>query len=137
MNKFTLWLQGALSRMSASFRSFMSGRYGSDRLNMVILCFGLVASILSSLFRNLTVRMIFLVLSYALMIWAIFRALSRNTYKRYQENRRFLLVFDRLKDRNNRYFNCPKCRQTVRVPRGKGKISITCPRCREKFIRKT
>lgn len=137
MNKFTSWLQGALSRISASFRSFMSGRYGSDRLNMVILCFGLVASILSSLFRNLTVRMIFLVLSYALMIWAIFRALSRNTYKRYQENRRFLLVFDRLKDRNNRYFNCPKCRQTVRVPRGKGKISITCPRCREKFIRKT
>lgn len=137
MNKLMLWLQGALSRMGASLRSFMSGRYGSDRLNMVILCFGLAASILSSLFRNLTVRMIFLILSYALMFWAIFRALSRNTYKRYQENRRFLLIFDRLKDRNNRYFKCPKCRQTVRVPRGKGKISITCPRCREKFIRKT
>ena len=89
------------------------------------------------LFRNLTVRMIFLVLSYALMFWAIYRALSRNTYKRYQENRKFLLIFDRLKDRNNRYFNCPKCHQTVRVPRGKGKISITCPKCREKFIRKT
>ena len=137
MNKLMLWLQGSLSRMGASLRSFMSGRYGSDRLNMVILCFGLAASILSSLFRNLTVRMIFLILSYALMFWAIFRALSRNTYKRYQENRRFLLIFDRLKDRNNRYFKCPKCRQTVRVPRGKGKISITCPRCREKFIRKT
>ena len=137
MNKFTLWLRQAGSRMGAGFRSFMSGRYGSDRLNMVILCAGLIASILSSLFRNLSVRMIFLILSYALMIWAIFRALSRNTYKRYQENRRFLLIFDRLKDRNNRYFNCPKCRQTVRVPRGKGKISITCPRCREKFIRKT
>lgn len=137
MNKLMLWLQGSLSRMGASLRSFMSGRYGSDRLNMVILCFGLAASILSSLFRNLTVRMIFLILSYALMFWAIFRALSRNTYKRYQENRRFLLILDRLKDRNNRYFKCPKCRQTVRVPRGKGKISITCPRCREKFIRKT
>ena len=95
------------------------------------------SSIFSSLFRNLTVRMIFLVLSYALMFWAIYRALSRNTYKRYQENRKFLLIFDRLKDRNNRYFNCPKCHQTVRVPRGKGKISITCPKCREKFIRKT
>ena len=137
MSKFSLWLHRAGARMNAGLRSFMSGRYGSDRLNMVILCAGLVASILSSLFRNLNARMIFLVLSYALMIWAIFRALSRNTYKRYQENRRFLLIFDRLKDRNNRYFNCPKCRQTVRVPRGKGKISITCPRCREKFIRKT
>ena len=80
---------------------------------------------------------VFWFLSYALMIWAIFRALSRNTYKRYQENRTFLLFFDRLKDRNNRYFDCPKCRQTVRVPRGKGKISITCPRCKEKFVRKT
>ena len=137
MSKFSLGLHRAGARMNAGLRSFMSGRYGSDRLNMVILCAGLVASILSSLFRNLNARMIFLVLSYALMIWAIFRALSRNTYKRYQENRRFLLIFDRLKDRNNRYFNCPKCRQTVRVPRGKGKISITCPRCREKFIRKT
>ena len=137
MSKFSLWLLRAGASMNAGLRSFMSGRYGSDRLNMVILCAGLVASILSSLFRNLNARMIFLVLSYALMIWAIFRALSRNTYKRYQENRRFLLIFDRLKDRNNRYFNCPKCRQTVRVPRGKGKISITCPRCREKFIRKT
>ena len=137
MSKFSLWLHRAGARMNAGLRSFMSGRYGSDRLNMVSLCAGRVASILSSLFRNLNARMIFLVLSYALMIWAIFRALSRNTYKRYQENRRFLLIFDRLKDRNNRYFNCPKCRQTVRVPRGKGKISITCPRCREKFIRKT
>ena len=137
MSKFSLWLHRAGARMNAGLRSFMSGRYGSDRLNMVILCAGLVASILSSLFRNLNARMIFLVLSYALMIWAIFRALSRNTYKRYQEHRRFLLIFDRLKHRNNRYFNCPKCRQTVRVPRGKGKISITCPRCREKFIRKT
>ena len=137
MSKLSLWLHRAGARMNAGLRSFMSGRYGSDRLNMVILCAGLVASILSSLFRNLNARMIFLVLSYALMIWAIFRALSRNTYKRYQENRRFLLIFDRLKDRNNRYFNCPKCRQTVRCPRGKGKISITCPRCREKFIRKT
>ena len=58
-------------------------------------------------------------------------------FNRYQENRRFLLLIDRIKDRNNRYFNCPKCRQTVRVPRGKGKISITCPKCREKFIKKT
>ena len=137
MNKFSLWLHQAGGRLYASFRSFMSGRYGSDRLNMAILCCGVAARILSSLLRNLTMRTIFWALSYALMIWAIFRALSRNTYKRYQENRKFLLIFDRLKDRNNRYFDCPKCRQTVRVPRGKGKISITCPRCKEKVIRKT
>ena len=46
-------------------------------------------------------------------------------YGLYQENRRFLLTMDRVKDKNNRYFDCPKCHQTVRVPRGKGKIAIT------------
>ena len=56
---------------------------------------------------------------------------------RSKENRKFLQIVGRLKDRQNRYFDCPKCHQLVRVPRGKGKISITCPRCREKFIRKT
>ena len=137
MSKFSLWLHRAGARMNAGLRSFMSGRYGSDRLNMVILCAGLVASILSSLFRNLNARMIFLVLSYALMIWAIFRSLSRNINKRYQENRRFLLMLDRIKDRKNRYFTCPRCRQTVRVPRHKGKIAITCPKCKERFQRRT
>ena len=137
MDKLSLWLRQAGARFSAGMRSFMYGRYGSDRLNMVILCTGLVACILSSMFRSAGIRTVFWALSYVLMFWAIFRALSRNTYKRYQENRKFLLIFDRLKDRNNRYFDCPKCRQTVRVPRGKGKISITCPRCKEKFIRKT
>ena len=62
---------------------------------------------------------------------------SRNTYARYEENRKFLRFFDRLKDREHRYFSCPKCQQPVRVPRGKGKIAITCPKCREKFIKKT
>ena len=75
--------------------------------------------------------------SYATLIIALVRCFSRNTYKRYQENRRFLLLMDRIKDRNNRYYSCPKCRQTVRVPKGKGKIAITCPKCREKFIKKT
>ena len=104
---------------------------------MVILCAGLVASILSSLVRITPLNLIFWLLSYGLMIWAIWRSLSRNTYKRYQENRKFMQIFDRMKDRQHRYFDCPKCRQMVRVPRGKGKISITCPRCREKFVKKT
>ena len=137
MNNFGSWMRDLGARMRGGLIRFMSGRYGTDRLNMVILCVGVAASVLSAFFQQHWAGRRAWVLSYALMIWAIFRALSRNTYKRYQENRRFLLIFDRLKDRNNRYFNCPKCRQTVRVPRGKGKISITCPRCREKFIRKT
>ena len=76
-------------------------------------------------------------LSYVFLILALVRCFSRNTSKRYNENRRFLLLLDRIKDRSNRYYSCPKCRQTVRVPRGKGKIAIICPKCREKFIKKT
>ena len=104
---------------------------------MTILTTGLVLCILSMFFRIPVVNLVLTLLSYVLMFWAIFRTLSRNTYKRYQENRKYLQIFDRLKDRDHRYFDCPKCRQMVRVPRGKGKIAITCPRCREKFVKKT
>ncbi len=137
MSNFQNWLRQFSARMGAGLRNFMSGRYGTDKLNMLILGIGLVASLVSMWVRVPTLNLVLFVMSYGMMIWAIFRALSRNTYKRYQENRRFLQIVGRLKDRQNRYFDCPKCHQLVRVPRGKGKISITCPRCREKFIRKT
>ena len=137
MNNFRLKLQQFSARFLAGVRHFMSGRYGMDKLNMAILWAGVICSLLSAMIRVQPVNLIFWVLSYVLMILSIFRILSRNTYKRYQENRKFLQIFDRLKDRQHRYFDCPKCRQTVRVPRGKGKIAITCPRCREKFVKKT
>ena len=137
MNGISGWFRQFSARFAAGLRSFMAGRYGTDKLNMVILCVGLAVSLLSVFFQYAPLNLLFFVLSYGLMIWAIFRSLSRNTYKRYQENRKFLQITGRLKDRHNRYFDCPKCRQMVRVPRGKGKISITCPRCHEKFIRKT
>lgn len=126
-----------LAQLSARMQRFMAGRYGTDRLNMTILSAGLVACLISPFFKNAGINLLFTAISYGLMIWAIYRSLSRNTYARYQENRKFLQFFDRLKDRQHRYYDCPKCRQVVRVPRGKGKIAITCPKCREKFIRKT
>ena len=119
------------------FRNFMVGRYGTDKLNMVILCAGLAVCFVSAFFHNPKVNLLLTAVSYGLMFWALFRSFSRNTYKRYQENRKFLQFFDRLKDRDHRYYDCPKCRQVVRVPRGKGKIAITCPKCRERFIKKT
>ena len=137
MNGFSGWLRQFTAKLSAGLRNFMMGRYGTDRLNMVILSVGLVASLLSVLLRAPVLDLILFILSYGMMFWAIFRTLSRNTYKRYQENRKFLQLVGRVKDREHRYFDCPKCRQMVRVPRGKGKISITCPRCREKFVKKT
>lgn len=137
MNGFSDWFRSVGAKVSAALRSFMVGRYGTDQLNMVILGGGLAASLLSVWIRKPGLSVFLFLLSYGLMIWAIFRSMSRNTYKRYRENRAFQQFFSRLKDRQNRYFDCPKCRQTVRVPRGKGKIAITCPRCHEKFVKKT
>jgi hypothetical protein len=126
MKGFSSWLQ-----------RFMMGRYGNDKLNMVILGTGVIASLLSIFIRVAPFNLILSSVSYVLMAWAIFRTLSRNTYKRYQENRKYLMLLQRLKDREHCYFDCPRCRQQVRVPRGKGKIAISCPKCKEKFIRKT
>lgn len=129
--------QQFFGKLSAWMRKFMAGRYGTDQLNMAILGAGVVLCIISMFVRVPQANLLLTAISYGLMIWAIFRSFSRNTYKRYQENRKFKQFFDRLKDRDHRYFDCPKCRQPVRVPRGKGKIAITCPRCKERFVRKT
>ena len=126
-----------MNRIKQALVRFMAGRYGTDKLNMWILGGGLVLCIISIFIAFPPVNLLLTAGSYALMIWAIFRTFSRNTYKRYRENRRFLMCLDRIKDRDHRYFDCPKCRQPVRVPRGKGKISITCPKCKEKFVKKT
>ena len=126
-----------MNRIRLALQRFMMGRYGTDKLNTYILGLGVILCLLSIFFRFPILNLVLTTLSYALMIWAIFRTLSRNTYKRYQENRKFLMFLDRIKDRDHRYFDCPRCRQPVRVPRGKGKIVITCPKCKEKFTKKT
>ena len=115
----------------------MQGRYGSDKLNTALLLVGIGFCVLAMFFGTTIPGLVFTILSYALMAIVIFRMLSRNTYKRYQENRKYLRFWERLKDRDHKHFDCPRCRQPVRVPRHKGKISITCPKCKEKFIRKT
>ena len=126
-----------MNRIKQAFIRFMSGRYGTDKLNMVLLTAGLIFSLVGLFLRIPVVNLCLTVLSYGLLGYCLFRTLSRNTYKRYQENRRFLLLTQKWKDGQHRYYNCPRCRQQVRVPRGKGKISITCPKCKEKFVKKT
>ena len=120
-------------KLGEKFRQFMYGRYGSDKLNLFLLGLGVALCLLSS-FSRLYFLGIF---AYIPLIWAIFRMYSRNIYKRQRENRQFLQFFTRLRDRQNRYFACPRGRQRVRVPRGKGKIVIKCPSCGERFAKKT
>ena len=133
-------------RFGESFRRFMYGRYGFDELNIALLIVAVAVNLTNSIltvslpFSFVHTRIVspFLhLLVVGLLGFSLFRAFSRNIYARQKENRWFRRQWQRLRDRKNRYYSCPKCRQTVRVPRGKGKISIRCPKCGEKFIRKT
>ncbi len=123
----------------------MYGRYGSDELNMALLGTALILSVLNSvlsaIFRGYAatapITLIVSAIIYALLIFEIFRTFSRNIYKRRKENKKFLNFWNRIRDRRHRYFNCPQCKQVVRVPKHRGKINIRCPKCGEKFIKKT
>ncbi len=131
------WFRQLGNGIKAGFFRFMDGRYGGDKLNITLVWVSFAAYIISLFIPVALVKLCLLVVYYSLLGWAIFRFLSRNTYKRYEENRKYLRFMDRLKDKEHRYFDCPRCHQPVRVPRGKGKIAITCPKCKEKFIKKT
>ena len=136
MGNIGLWLKQAGASFLDMLRRFMAGRYGHDRLNLTMLVVGCVLCFVQ-MFVPAGIGFVLTIVSEALLILSLLRCFSRNTYKRYNENRKFLLMGDRIKDRAHRDYSCPKCRQTVRVPRGKGKIAIICPKCREKFVKKT
>lgn len=123
---------------------FFYGRYGGDALNMTLLLGGLLWSFIWRFTPLWPVGY----LSFVALGWALFRMLSRNVYKRRAENEKFLRLVrpvtgwfrtrsQRAKDQAHRYYACPACRQTCRVPRGRGKIEITCPKCGKKFVKKT
>jgi predicted RNA-binding Zn-ribbon protein involved in translation (DUF1610 family) len=123
----------------------MAGRYGPDHLNAAIF----VAALIVSVIARFTNVFIITYVSYLLLALAIFRMLSRNIPKRRAENDKFIRFWwpikqklkgyiTRLKDsRTHKYFRCPSCKNTLRVPRGKGKLQITCPKCGERFFKKT
>lgn len=126
-------------------RRTMMGRYGADQLSIAMLILYFVVSLVGQ-FTHLYVIVL---ISYIPMVLCFFRILSRNTSKRYQENYAFLKLWNpvvswfkktvsRMKDsKYYRYYKCPNCSNTLRVPKGKGKICITCPVCKKEFIKKT
>lgn len=133
-------------------RNFMMGRYGLDQMNIGILIGMMACTLLSSLTGFFPLYL----MGILLMGWAIFRTLSRNTSARMKENQKFLVFWEAVKrewhkvqgwyrtqkqrfaDRKtHRYYHCPNCKKQLRVPKGRGKIEITCPMCRTKFIKKT
>ena len=97
MNGIGQWLRNLGMKLRSGFQHFMMGRYGTDKLNTWILGAGVAACLISVLIPIPVVKLILTTVSYILLIWSIFRCFSRNTYKRYRENRRFLLLLDRFK----------------------------------------
>ena len=125
-------------KIGDALRRFMAGRYGMDKLNNWLLIAAAALILLGWIGGRFVPWMSVLnLLAYIPLVWSIIRTYSRNIEARRKENAAFLRRLSQLKDRNNRYFKCPRCRQTVRVPRGKGKINIRCPKCGEQFIKKT
>ena len=126
----------------------MAGRYGVDEFNRCLNTTALITLVLSVLFNG-ALSMIFWLMAIMALVYSYFRMFSRNTYRRRAENSAYLTLryqltckFSGLKQRKEqkkyyRFFKCPKCGITTRVPKGKGKIRITCPKCGESFVRKS
>ena len=131
--------------MKERMQRFMAGRYGNDQLNQFIF----IVAIISMVLEITTRQSLFYTLTLVLLILAYVRVFSRNINKRYEENMKFLQKKDAILNkfrkqkyyaaqrRNSHIYTCPQCKQKIRIPKGKGKISITCPKCRTSFIKKS
>ena len=123
---------------------FMYGRYGNDQLNLFLIGAYLLLYLLYAFTRFVPLYWLSLVLLFVVL----FRLLSRNLPRRREENAKFMrsagpiLQWLRLqrtihKDKEHRYFKCPNCGQQLRVPRGKGRITVTCRGCGASFQEKS
>ena len=133
--------------MKEKLARFMVGRNGNDQLNIFLLGLALVLLVIAAIFKDSFGRITY-ILVFALLGYAYFRMLSRNLYKRREENAKFLRKADPIlrwyrlqrtirRDKNHVYFKCPSCSQQLRVPRGKGKITVNCRNCGASFQEKS
>ena len=134
-------MRGFFNRIGNGFRNFMIGRYGTDDLGRFLLGVLLILIMISFGFRNA----IFQGVIWALFLFIYFRMLSRNYAKRAAENEWYLVKTEKIRrffrvrqrrfaDRKtHKHFTCPGCGQDIRVPKGKGHVKITCPKCHHTF----
>lgn len=135
--------------MRERFRRFMQGRYGVDHFSHFLVIVALLLMVLQFFIHNDIADLVINFLVVFIIIYAYVRIFSRNHYQRYQENETYLEYRDQARsvlsrEKNNmsqrkthRIFRCPNCSQSVRVPKGKGKIAITCPTCKTEFIKRS
>ena len=130
--------------MKEKIAKFMQGRYGVDQLNRFLLGVSIVLLLISFFAGDL-----FYLLAFACLGYSYYRMFSKNFNKRYEENQKFTRyaykwwVFkdkqkNALRQRKNYHiYKCPSCRQKIRIPRGKGKVAISCPKCHYEFIKRS
>ena len=143
---------GFFQRMGMAVARFMYGRNGVDQLNRALaaayLILFFVGILISNLLKSDALAYVFTVLENILVLILLFRTLSKNLYKRRAENQRWVNWWWRIKsnnagakarhaDKDHKYFTCKQCKTICRVPVGKGKIIITCPKCKAQIQAKT
>lgn len=126
----------------------MAGRNGNDQLNVFLLIVDLVLMLLSSIFSK-SIGGVLYPIVIALLVYVYFRMFSRNVYKRREENGKYMrlkykaaaelrLFKERwIQRKYYKFFTCPSCRASLRVPRHRGKIKIVCRKCGTSFFGKT
>ncbi|MBR2402979.1 MAG: hypothetical protein IKB01_09490 [Lachnospiraceae bacterium] len=127
-----------LYRLRWKIQKFMQGRNGVDELNRILLYAVLVLYVSSIILQSLILDY----LAFAGILYLLYRTLSKNLYVRREENRKFMtwLETTRIKmeqRKDYKIFKCKGCGRNIRVPRGKGKIEVTCPMCGKKTIHRT
>lgn len=132
-----------------NFQQWMIGRNGMDALNICLLVLYLILAFFSSISGGFMGKYIWNSLALFSIIICFFRMFSKNRSQRYQENLKFLNIWNKVKNKvsifirqmkeyeTHRFFTCKSCGQVIRVPKGKNKICITCPKCKNEFIKKT
>lgn len=132
--------------MKDRFLRFMYGRYGVDQFSKFLVAVGILFLLLSGFSRH---GGFLYLLSLAILAYSYFRMFSRNHSRRYMENQAYLKYTSSIRRKfssisyyfnQRRYYHiykCPSCGQKIRIPRGKGKIEIRCPKCNAHFVKKS
>ena len=142
---------GIFRKLGNAIARFMYGRNGMDQMNVVLLRVYLVVFAAQMVFSLVKVRIgavICEILLWPLMVLILFRMFSKNLCKRQVENGKFMNWLWSVKNKNagakarhadkdHKYFTCKQCKAICRVPVGKGKIIITCPKCGAQIHAKT
>lgn len=129
--------------MKEKFQKFMQGRYGVDAFSKFLLGATLVLWVINIVADSRMINTWALLL----LIYSYYRMFSKDINKRYQENQKFLALKSKLLARfkseksqmherkTHHIYKCPTCKQKIRIPRGKGRICITCPKCKTEFTK--